>query len=78
MPQTTDTLRDLMDRWFGDVGTEFYALEFLKSHGYTEVGGMISRPTPAHNVSLDEYYCIRYLTEEWDFGVVPSGITEVN
>ena len=76
MPQTTDTLRDLMDRWFD--WPEIGAVEFLKSHGYTEVGGMISRPTPAHNVSLDEYYCIRYLTEEWDFGVVPSGITEVN
>jgi hypothetical protein len=77
MPQTTDALRALMEKWFGADYEDFGATKFLKSHGYTQVDGIIVRPTPAHNVSMDEWYCIRYLIEEWDFDFQKSEIVMV-
>lgn len=75
MPQTTEGLRNLMLRWFGpsaewQLAPEDRVEDFLKSHGYTITKNWyIVKPTPAHTISVDEWFCIRYLVEEWDYGL---------
>lgn len=67
MPQTTDELRALMGRWFGDEVDTKGPWRFLESHGFTEDRGIISPPTPSHNVSREELACLRFFAEEWDY-----------
>lgn len=58
-----------MGRYFGseidDAGPE----RFLRSRGYTLTRGWEWRkPVPAHTVSEEEWNCITFLADEWDFG----------
>jgi hypothetical protein len=72
MPSAPDDLRDLMEKWFGDSIDMEGPLHFLRSHGFTEMAnGMLRPPTPAHNCSVDEWNCIGFLVQEWDFGYLP-------
>lgn len=71
MPQASDRQRELMERWFGDSINMAGPYKFLRSHGYTEKGGLLIKPVSAHNVSRDEWQCIRFLVDEWDFGFDP-------
>lgn len=66
MPQTTDELRALMGRWFGDEIDDGKPTDFLIAHGYTCDKGMWYPPVPAHNPSREEFACLRFLHEEWD------------
>lgn len=66
MPQATDETRALMEKWFGSI--DYGApLEFLRSHGYLDIGGWLEKPTESHNISEDEAACIAFLCDEWDF-----------
>lgn len=82
MPSCSDALRDLMRKWFnrdGDCVDEWKVIQFLMSHGFTETNGMIKPPVPAHNMSTIEWFCIRYLVEEWDYdflGTIDTTIKE--
>jgi hypothetical protein len=68
MPSTTLGRRWLMERWFGENCSDHEVMEFLRSHGFQEIkNGLIRRPVSQHNVSKDEWECIWYLIEEWDF-----------
>ena len=68
MPQATEELRELMERWFGDPISEIGPLEFLRSHGFIErPNGVLAPPVPSHNVSHDEWRCIAFMVQEWDF-----------
>lgn len=67
VPTATDYHRNLMEKWFNDSIDLRGPLSFLKSHGYTEYAGMIVKPTLTHNISRDEWKCIVFLCDEWDF-----------
>lgn len=66
MPQTTDELRALMDKWFGSPVDDRGPTMFLLQHGWTEDHFMWLPPVPAHNPSREEFACLRFLHEEWD------------
>jgi len=66
MPQASDELRDLMNKWFGEIA-DYNPAKFLLSRGYTINKGMISVPTPAHTVNPEEFLCILFLRDEWDY-----------
>lgn len=68
MPQALDSQRELMGKWFGNEIDDGGPYAFLRSHGYWEEGGMIRPPVPHHNVSADEWQCIAFLCDEWDYG----------
>jgi hypothetical protein len=73
MPSTTQYMRDLMEKWFGEFATDSCAMEFLQSHGYVLLRGWIwELPCESHTVSCYEAACIRYLVEEWDFGAIAA------
>lgn len=71
MPSSSDEQRNQMIKWFGDIDTDG-PYSFLRRHGYTEKGGMLIKPTSAHTVSADEWECICFLADEWDFGFDPG------
>ena len=76
MPSTTPERRALIERWFGDESPDWHAMKFLESHGYREIAnGVIRRPVPHHNMSEDEWECIAYLVQEWDFALEDHIIT---
>jgi hypothetical protein len=63
-----------MERWFGDSVDLTGPLRFLRSHGFVERGnGLLAPPVSAHNVSHDEWLCIAFLVDEWDFAWCPHG-----
>lgn len=66
MPQTTNELRALMLKWFGDEIDDGPPAEFLLSRGFIEERGLWQPPVPYHNVSREELACLRFLVEEWD------------
>lgn len=73
MPKATEELRELMERWFGDPIDINGPLRFLASHGFYERrNGVLTPPVPAHNVSHDEWLCIAFLVDEWDFAWKPG------
>lgn len=69
MPQSSDEMRALMEKWFGDPVGDKGPMLFLQSRGYT-LGGKWEwkLPTPSHTVSFEELKCIQFLIEEWDMG----------
>jgi hypothetical protein len=70
MPTASDSLRGLMEKWFGDPIDESGPLAFLKAHGYTEfANGMLRPPVPAHTWTREELACVQFLMDEWDFDI---------
>ena len=68
MPQADDELREKMRKWFGSIDIHG-PLALLESHGFVlGSAGVIYAPTQSHNLSLDEYACVDFLVEEWDYG----------
>lgn len=67
MPQASEPHRAIMQRWFGtmDCGS---VLEFLASRGYSETrGGIVMPPTKWHRPNSEEYVCLHFLVNEWDY-----------
>lgn len=64
-----------MEKWFGNPVGEEGPIQFLQSHGYVlRRDWHWDKPTPSHNISEDEWQCIAFLIDEWDFGgVAPQG-----
>lgn len=68
MPQADDELREKIGKWFGSIDVHG-PLEFLMSHGFTlGDAGIVYAPTQSHSLSRDEYSCVDFLVEEWDYG----------
>ena len=69
MPTASSSQRALMEKWFGDPIDESGPINFLESHGYVLTQTFHWRkPVPCHTVSDDEWECMLFLIEEWDFG----------
>ena len=69
MPTASNEQRALMEKWFGDAISEYGPMTFLESHGYILLPNWCWRkPVPHHNMSDDEWECLKFLVDEWDFG----------
>lgn len=66
MPQASDELQDLMKKWFDSIMDD-QPRAFLLSHGFTEARGFIRPPVPSHSLSHEEYCCLLFLHDEWDY-----------
>lgn len=68
MPQASQQLRSLMHRWFGNEVDDTGPTAFLLSHGYTEAEtGKMVLPVQAHSPSREEWACLEFLVDEWDW-----------
>lgn len=76
MPQASETQRAQMAKWFprgaggfdNDFGVDDGApYEFLMARGWTDNGGLLSKPTPSYNVSYYEVQILLFLRDEWDY-----------
>lgn len=78
MPQASDEMRALMLKWFGDEISEAGPIKFLESRGYVlRKDWQWQLPTPAHTVSREEFACVQFLIEEWDFGALVDPALEM-
>lgn len=66
MPSASEPLRNLMIKWF-DTLLDGSPYQFLISRGYTEKSGMIYPPVKHHMPNREEYACLRFLVDEWDY-----------
>jgi hypothetical protein len=67
MPQASTEDQERMIKWFGSID-DAPVIQFLKSRGYVlRPGWYWTKPTPSHNVSIEERHCMRFLIDEWDF-----------
>lgn len=78
MPQTSDAVQAIIDKWFPDrfrrnaSGTElcsqdFLCHELLLAKGWTEKAGIFYPPTPSYYGPREDYILLKYLIEEWDY-----------
>lgn len=69
---------DLFGADGGEPGQDWEskAIAYLEAAGYVEVGGAW-RPKPGvedlEDMTSEEWACMRYLMEEWDFGLLRGG-----
>lgn len=75
MPQTSDELRELMIKWFGDM-SDYGPLKLLMAKGWTDKGGMLFPPTPSYWGPREDYVLLKFLREEWDYDYTCVGLTE--
>lgn len=69
MPQSSPEMRLLMYKWFGDEVDDTGPMNFLVSRGYELTSRWLWKPpVPSHTVSAEEWKCMVFLIEEWDFG----------
>lgn len=71
MPQSSDHLRARMNELFGDSIDDYGPQAFLKDAGYVLDRSFFWHPKPGltswEDVTDDEYDCIIFLREEWDY-----------
>ena len=71
MPQCSSSLQDIISNYFpGDfVSYDFKCIEFLKNRGYilTKAWCWV-KPVPSHSINDEEFNCLQFLIDEWDFG----------
>lgn len=70
MPQASDDQRNLMGKWFKDRISDDGPYRFLRSHGFTEQGGMLFPPTSDYTISCYEMHCLQFLHDEWDYDFI--------
>ena len=72
MPQASDESRERMRVMFGDPIDDSGPYKFLYARGYTDKAGMLMPPKPDHQVTEEEWACIVFLCDEWDYGYDPK------
>lgn len=73
MPTASDFDRARMRKWFGSID-EYGPETFLKSRGYILTKGWCwVKPVPSHHISDEEYHCLEFLMDEWDYGGLVTG-----
>lgn len=74
MPQASEFLRNKMGARFGDRISNEGPQSFLENRGYKLLGDWSWRlPSDGHAVTQEEYDCVKFLIEEWDFGGIRLG-----
>lgn len=74
LPQASDELRERMRVRFGDEISEQGPWEYLIKRQWREKAGMMIRPSDKteEKITPDEWECINFLCDEWDFGYDPK------
>lgn len=72
MPQATEELRDEMRRLFNDSIDISGPIKYLENAGYILQRNWLWKPKPDvtsyEQMTQDEYLCMAFLVQEWDFG----------
>lgn len=69
MPQTSDEMRDLMFKWFGDPIDLSGPCKVLVSRGWTLTKTWGWEPSvPNQTIHEIDWLLMKFLIEEWDFG----------
>lgn len=77
MPQASDDLCDLMFLMFGDGIGDAAPTEFLRSRGYVLTSYWTwQTPSEDHWLTEKEELCIRFLHDEWDYGLLEDWTLE--
>ena len=80
MPQATEELRNLMKKRFGDPISEQGPIKYLRDAGYKLTEHWEWEPklgvSDLEGMSRDEFECLLFLVQEWDFGglVLPEPV----
>lgn len=70
MPQASAEDQARMNLWFGTI-SDGPIIQFLESRGYALLPSYVwEKPTPSHHINDEEFYCLRFLVDEWDYGGV--------
>lgn len=82
MPQTSDAVQAIIDKWFPPQEDErfsqdYLCLKVLLSKGWTEESGMFNPPTPSYYGPREDYILLKYLVEEWDYDYICPPLIEV-
>jgi hypothetical protein len=72
MPTASDALRETMRQRFGDPIDDDGPYNYLKDRGFTEKAGIIKPPKAEYMLSNEEWDCIQFLCDEWDYGYLPE------
>lgn len=72
MPQTSDPVKNTINKWFPwhpdmKYGQDEMCRQLLLAKGWTEKAGMFSPPTSAYYGPREDYVMLKYLREEWDY-----------
>lgn len=68
MPQASEELRSKMRARFDSIDI-FAPLQYLKNSGWSESKGHLSPPNAP--ITDDEWECVDFLCEEWDYAYNP-------
>lgn len=71
-PSASDESREEMRKMFGDPVSPNGPYRYLKDKGYVEDAGMLKPPKSSHLVTTEEWACISFLCDEWDYGFDPD------
>jgi len=68
MPAASEELANLIIKWFGSI-SDRGPYKFLHSHGFRLTEHYLwVKPSRSYTLSDDEWYCLKFLVDEWDFG----------
>jgi hypothetical protein len=68
MPQASDEMRAEVEKVFGDPVCDSGPWQFLRENGFTEKGGLITKPGIYWaDLSEKEKLALEFLADEWDY-----------
>ena len=69
MPSCSKELNDIITKYFGEENKDEKCIKFLESRNYilTKQWEWI-KPVSSHTINEEEFNCLKYLVDEWDFG----------
>lgn len=80
MPSASDELRDVMFSMFGDRIDESGPMNYLKEAGYVLNSNWYwtppSRIKSYEDMTNEEFNCLMFLIQEWDFGGLDNVLYE--
>lgn len=80
MPSASNELHNEMQRLFGNPIDDNEPIEFLRAAGYVLLRGFTWQGKPGvtdySQMTQDEYTCLLFLVQEWDFGGLASAEKE--
>ncbi len=75
MPQADDELRAKIEKMFGDPVDDSGPYKKLIDAGFVDARGIL-RPPAGRDISDDEWTCIAFLCDEWDYSFDPEPVAK--